>query len=87
MPKPIKKSEPYEEPNEDLEEELERDPEGDMESKEYDSVANVTSIEEEELVASPPPISYRIGSGISHDRKTTCKSIPVCGGVKKKPQT
>ncbi|CAH1433203.1 unnamed protein product [Lactuca virosa] len=58
-----------------------------MESEAYESVGNVTHIEKEEHVASPPPISYYLGSGIHRNRKNAQKTIPTCGGVKKNHRT
>ncbi|CAH1432004.1 unnamed protein product [Lactuca virosa] len=58
-----------------------------MQTEAHESVANVNPMDEEEPVASPPPLSYRLVSGIPHARKTANESIPVCGGVKKKPHT
>ncbi|CAH1440827.1 unnamed protein product [Lactuca virosa] len=98
MPILIEDSEPEEDPTEDLEEmehELEEDPiedpkdmeqelEEEREPEAYESIGDVTPMKEEEHVASPTPLSYYLGSGIPRNRKHTQKTIPMCGGVKKK---
>ncbi|CAH1416075.1 unnamed protein product [Lactuca virosa] len=56
--------EPEEDRTEDPEE-MEQEPEEEMEIEAYESMGEVTPIEEERHVASPPPTSYYLGSGLT----------------------
>ena len=70
-------------PNEDSED-IGLEAKEEMEYEASESKGEATPIEEEEPVASPPPTSYYLGSGIPRNRKHAQKTIPTCGGIKKK---
>ncbi|CAI9275951.1 unnamed protein product [Lactuca saligna] len=55
-----------------------------MDYEAYNSMGEVTPIEEEEPVASPLLTYYYLGSGIPCNRRYVQKTLPTCGGIKKK---